>query len=353
MVGGGSAGHVLPAVPVIEALERDGVEVSFVGTTIGLEARLIEPLGVAYHGIASGKLRRYWSWRNVTDVGRVLAGLFQSWRLLGRLRPDVVFSKGGFVSLPVVVAAWLRRIPVVAHESDRTLGLANRLAAPFVTVLCTQFDAVSAPRAREVRVTGTPVRRALLEGDARAGFAASGLAGTRSMLVVTGGSLGANRLNAVVWDALDVLLERWDVVHVCGPQVRDAPQAEGYRAFDYIDASWGDVLAAADAVVSRAGAGALNEWITLGKPNLLIPLTTAGSRGDQIDNADWAQTRGFSLVLPEAELTPDALVRAVDRLFTEADTWRSALAAYVGVDSVALLLESLHDAAFDKRESAQ
>ncbi len=310
--GGGTAGHVLPTIPVMDRARAAGARVSFIGSRSGLEARLLAGEDVSYYGIPAGKLRRYLSAENVTDVFRVVAGVWQAYRLLGRLRPDVVFSKGGFVSLPVVLAAWLRRVPVVAHESDFSPGLANRLALPFVRTLCVTFAQTPAPRLRGRRVvTGTPLRPALIAGDAARGRALLGAPAGRPVLLVTGGSLGADVLNRAVDEALRRLLERFVVVHVRGPGKRAERQAPGYHPFEYVTDDWGDLLAAADLVVSRAGANTLFELLALGKPNLLVPLSARVSRGDQLENAEYARAEGYSRVLPEERLDAETLVAAV------------------------------------------
>ena len=354
VTGGGTAGHVLPALPVVETLLARGVDVHFVGGRSGFEERLVTPLNagrgdaprLTYHGIATGKLRRYFSLANLADAFRVPLGVWQAWRLIGRVRPDVVFSKGGFVSFPVVLSAWLRRVPVVAHESDLTPGLANRLAAPFVQSLCVNFD-MHAAKHRRVVITGTPLRTNLREGDAVRGREALGVAGDKPLLLVVGGSLGATRLNEVVREALDELLPRYAVVHVCGAGKVDAALADtpGYTQLEYVDAGWGDIIAAAQLVVSRAGAGALYEWCALGKPHLLVPLPKTASRGDQIENAAFAKARGWSLVLAEEALTPVTLLDSVAKLAAEASRIRERLTTFQARDSVALIIRELERAA--------
>ncbi len=346
VAGGGSAGHVVPALPVMEALGRQGVEVHFVGGLNGIERRLATPSATAYHGITTGKLRRYFSLQNLVDCFRVPVGVWQAWRLLGRLRPQVVFSKGGFVSFPVVLGAWLRRIPAVAHESDLTPGLANRLAAPFVARLCVNFEPQS-PADRAVAVTGTPLREALLAGDAARGRARLNLADEKPVLLVVGGSLGAARLNAVVRDALGELLATYSVVHVCGagkiaPALRDLT---GYTQLEYVEAGWGDIIAAAELVVSRAGAGALYEWLALGKPHLLVPLPKRASRGDQIENAAFAAAQGWSEVLHEDALNPKTLLDGLAKLAAESPRIRRRLAGFQARDSVGLVIRELERAA--------
>jgi UDP-N-acetylglucosamine--N-acetylmuramyl-(pentapeptide) pyrophosphoryl-undecaprenol N-acetylglucosamine transferase len=307
-VGGGSAGHVVPCIPLIRHFRDAGWRVSYVGSGAP-EKDLIPALGVEFFSIPSGKLRRYWSMKNLRDVYRLLAGLWQATRLLRRVRPQVVFSKGGFVAFPVVVGAWLNRIPVVAHESDLTPGLANRLSAPFVDVVCTSFAETHVARGR-VEHTGSPLRPELLDGSADRGREMCGFDTDKPMLLVVGGSLGSEVINAAVRRGVRHLCERFNVAHVCGhdridSRLRGQP---GYRQFEYVDAEWGDVLAAADLVVSRAGANAVFELAALGKPSLLIPLSAQASRGDQIDNARYAERQGWSRVLLEEDLDHQRLL---------------------------------------------
>jgi UDP-N-acetylglucosamine--N-acetylmuramyl-(pentapeptide) pyrophosphoryl-undecaprenol N-acetylglucosamine transferase len=262
-----------------------------------------------------------------------------------------VFSKGGYVSVPVVMAAWLRGIPVVAHESDLTPGLANRLAMPFVSALCINFPGAriggeGRRRAPRVVRTGTPLRPALTGGDPARGRVLCGAPPDRQLLVVVGGSLGAAAINRAVWAALPELTERFFVVHVCGRGARD-PALEavpGYRAYEFVGDGWGDILAAADLVVSRAGANALYELLALGKPHLLIPLSRAASRGDQIENAAYAQEAGLSAVLPEEDLNSASLVDRLGRLSASLDDWRARLRATEfkdGTQAVADVIESV------------
>jgi UDP-N-acetylglucosamine--N-acetylmuramyl-(pentapeptide) pyrophosphoryl-undecaprenol N-acetylglucosamine transferase len=326
--GGGSAGHVVPCLPLIEHFQRLGVTVSYVGSHSGPEAGLVAPTGIAFFAVRSGKLRRYWSWRNVADLWWIVVGVVQAWWLLRRLRPAVAFSKGGYASFPVVVAAWLWRVPVVAHESDLTPGLANRLSLPFVAAVCTTFAVTRFPvRRAPVIHTGTPLRQTLMTGDAARGRALLG-APPLPIVLVVGGSLGAVALNAAVRAALAALLEWCCVAHVCGPgRVDTALRGRtGYQQFEYVADGWGDLLAAADVVVSRAGANSLYELVALKKPHLLVPLTRQASRGDQLANAAYAVARGWSRVLQEDQLDPAHLSEAVRVLHAEREAIVAALA---------------------------
>ncbi len=342
ITGGGSAGHVTPALAVADALQASGAKVSFIGGRSGLEEALVAPRGLAYYGITGGKLRRYFSVQNLLDAGRVLVGIWQAWRLLGRLAPDVIFSKGGFVAFPVVFAGWLRRIPVVAHESDFTPGLANRLSQPFIDLLCVSFaDTQIRGYSGDVVHTGSPIRAALLAGDAARGRELLGFDQAKPILLVTGGSLGAEDLNRAIAQALPALCERWSVVHICG-SARELPEAKpGYVPLGYVDEGWGDILAAADVVVSRAGANALFELLALRKLHLLVPLPATASRGDQIENAGFAKASGFSEVLRNEALESDALCTALDELWLARDARMAAMSKFDTPDAANLIARLL------------
>lgn len=345
ITGGGSAGHVVPALPVIEAVQAKGWDVTYVGSDSGLEENLVAPFGVRYFGVRSGKLRRYFSLANVTDAFRVPFGVLQAFSILGRVKPDVVFSKGGFVAFPIVFAAWLRRIPVVAHESDLSPGLANRLSLPFVAALCVNFEATRVAGKRVVH-TGTPMRPALIRGERERGLASLGFSGERPFLVVVGGSLGAQRLNEIVREALGALTATFDVLHVCGAGKLD-PRLAGKRGYvqrEFVSDGWGDMLAAADLVVSRSGANALYELLYLKKPHLLVPLPATASRGDQIENAAHTEAKGFSKVVQEADLTAGLLVENLEALLHDLDRWRERLATFEPPDSTGLIVAELEAA---------
>lgn len=347
--GGGTAGHVVPALPVIALLRRSGHRVTFIGSNSGYEERLVGAAADRFVGVPAGKLRRYWSWQNVRDVFFVFAGILASLWHLGRLRPQAVFSKGGFVSLPVVLAAWLWRVPVIVHESDTSPGLANRLAYPFTRTLCVNFPIAPDKlgfRGPVVHV-GTPLREGLLLGDAARGRQRLDISTERPLVLVTGGSLGADRLNSVVLAAAPTLVERVFLVHICGPG-KCPPLSEwpvGYEAFEFLSEEWGDVLAAADLVVSRAGANTLFELLALRKPHILVPLSAAVSRGDQIENARYAEARGFSRVLNEDRLNAQTLVEAIDAELLKLDERRAALATFTVPPATEQIAELLLDAA--------
>lgn len=345
--GGGTAGHVTPNIALIEALSQKGWECHYVGSRHGIERELVAPLGIPYSPIHSGKLRRYFSWQNFIDPLFILLGFLQSVWLCLSLRPDIVFSKGGFVAVPVVFAAWLCRIPVISHESDITPGLANKLCLPFSRLLCVNFKETERylPKSvakNQVRVTGSPLRAGLRHTDGQRGRDFLGFNESHPILLVVGGSLGARVLNEAIWQNLTSLTDRYQVVHMVGAGNRQPDLDSGrYRQFEYLGAEYGDVLAAADLVISRAGANSLFELLTFRKPHLLVPLSAAASRGDQLVNARIMAEAGMSLVIQESALTPEALLEGLESLesIEENALWLSAIADFPDSDAVSLIVE--------------
>jgi UDP-N-acetylglucosamine--N-acetylmuramyl-(pentapeptide) pyrophosphoryl-undecaprenol N-acetylglucosamine transferase len=314
--GGGTAGHVTPNIALIEALQHEPVEMFYIGSKGGIEERLIAPSGIPFYGIQTGKFRRYLTWKHFVEPFKVLAGLWDSWKLLGQIKPDLVFSKGGFVAFPVVFMAWLKGIPVVAHESDMSPGLANRLSMPFIQKICVNFPPVAEMFGDKHRafITGTPVRQFLLEGDKIRAMQLTKFSPARVTILVIGGSLGARKINQVVRELLPRLLERYQVIHLCGKGNVDEQRigTPYYYQLEFANEELGDLFAMSDVVISRAGANAVYELLTLVKPHILIPLSKEASRGDQIDNANYFKAQDVSLVLEEHELTPETLWDRLD-----------------------------------------
>ena len=296
-----------------------------------MERQLIEAEGISYHGISAGKLRRYLSMKNISDMFQVLGGLRQSVSLMRRIRPDIVFSKGGFVSCPVVWAAWFCRVPVVIHESDITPGLTNKLSMPFARKVCYTFPESGKHIPKEKGVlTGLPIRKALLRGNKAMGRMICGFEDDKPVLLVMGGSQGAVRINEAVRKSLGRLVREFNICHICGKGNLDGQyeSIKGYRQFEYIRDDLAHILALADIVVSRAGATTIFELLALKKPNLLIPLSRQASRGDQILNAESFRRQGFSMVLADEELTPDTLADRVRTLYENREDYRKAMAGY-------------------------
>ena len=326
LTGGGSAGHVTPNLALIPRLLAAGCRVEYVGSAGGLERRLVAAAGVRFHVVAAGKLRRYFAWRNVGDAFRVAWGFAQSLALVFKLRPDVLFSKGGYVAVPVVWAAWVARVPVVIHESDLTPGLANRLSMPCARRVCYSFPETARllPADKRAR-TGVPVREELLQGDAKRGRKLLGFGADKPILLVVGGSLGAKALNDITRGSLQTLLKHFYIAHICGAGNKLGGAVAGYRQFEYVDAQLKDLLAAATMVVSRAGATMLFELLALRKLHLLVPLGAGASRGDQLANAASFEKRGVSMVLQEADLNEKNLLQALGRLYTRRKEYLSRM----------------------------
>ena len=330
LTGGGTGGHVTPNLALIPHFLERGWDVHYIGTRDGIERGLIEPIaGVTYHAIRSGKLRRYFDVKNFTDPFRVLWGCLEAASLMRRLKPDVLFSKGGFVSVPVVFGAWLHRVPAVLHESDMTPGLANRLTIPFAKVICTTFPETAALIGKKAGYTGSPLRASLFAGIRARGLSFLGFDGQKPVLTMMGGSSGAASVNAVLREALPALLERFDIAHICGSGHADAALAgqAGYRQMEYVSEELPDVFAATDILLSRAGANTLSEILALRIPALLIPYPIGASRGDQILNAQSFEKRGFAKVLAQEALTRDSLIRELAALHEQSAAYRTAMEA--------------------------
>ena len=346
LTGGGTAGHVSPNLALIPRLLQAGYEVDYIGTEKGIEREMIARVPqVHYHAVKSGKLRRYFSWQNFTDPFRVLAGAVQSARLMGKLKPDVVFSKGGFVSVPVVFGAWLHRIPVVCHESDLTPGLANKLCRPFARKFATTFPECADALGAKAEMTGTPLRPELFQGSRARGLALLGFTGEKPVLLMMGGSLGAQSVNKVLREALPELLKRFDLCHICGKgNLEPALEGtQGYRQLEFADKELPDLLATADLVLSRAGSNALCEFQALGKPMLLVPYPKGASRGDQILNAQSLEKRGLCHVLLQEQLTCASLTAALERLWADREQLAAALRDAPAADGTKRVLEMIEE----------
>nr|WP_288556077.1 undecaprenyldiphospho-muramoylpentapeptide beta-N-acetylglucosaminyltransferase [uncultured Mediterraneibacter sp.] len=328
LTGGGTAGHVTPNIALLPRLKELGYDIQYIGSYNGIEKELIEPFGIPYHGISSGKLRRYFSMKNFSDPFRVLKGFSEANKLIRDLKPDVIFSKGGFVSVPVVLAGKKNKVPVVIHESDMTPGLANKLSLPSAAKVCCNFpETLEHLPADKAVLTGSPIRQELLSGNKIAALDLCGFSADKPVILVIGGSLGSVVVNNAVRLALPELLEQFHVIHLCGKGKLDASlnSVEGYAQFEYIKSELRDIFALADVVISRAGANAICELLALRKPNLLIPLSANASRGDQILNARSFERQGFSVVIEEEELSKELLLESVRDLYANRDTYMSAM----------------------------
>ncbi len=347
LTGGGTAGHVTPNIALLPALREAGYEVSYMGSYDGIEKKLISDFDVPYTGISTGKFRRYLDPKNLTDPFRVIKGFGEARKYLKKLKPDVVFSKGGFVSVPVVRAAASLGIPCIIHESDMTPGLANRLCIPVAARVCCNFPETmeKMPEGKAV-LTGSPIRSELTQGNKLAGLNLCGFTANKPVIMVIGGSLGASNVNKAVRDALPELLKDFQVVHLCGKGKIDNLflSTPGYKQFEYIKAELKDLFAMADLVISRAGANAICELLALKKPNILIPLPAASSRGDQLLNAASFEAQGFSIVINEDDLTTRLLVQKVHELYADRQNYTRTMSGSSQMDSVPRIMQLIREA---------
>ena len=382
LTGGGTAGHVTPNIALLPSLRESGYEIAYVGSEDGIEKELMLDCGVSYIGVPTGKLRRYFDLKNFTDPFRVIKGFSEARKFLKSYRPDVVFSKGGFVSVPVVRAAASLRIPCVIHESDMTPGLANKLCYSAAAKICCNFpETMEKLPGKKAVLTGTPIRAELFSGDREEGLRICGFAKDavisaaeastastdsaenvprivpeiapgivpdtgKPVLMIMGGSQGAQSVNEAVRKHLDELLRDFRVIHLCGAGKYDASldNVEGYRQFEYVKDDLKHLFAAADVIVSRAGANAIFEILALQKPNLLIPLSV-GTRGDQILNARSFEAQGFSKVLVESEeegVLDKKLVSTVRALYSEREKYIAAMAGAGQQNAIPTILDLLN-----------
>lgn len=346
LTGGGTLGHVTPHLALIPHLQESGYEIHYIGTEKGMERdKMASVPGVTYHAVKSGKLRRYFSWQNFTDPFRVIAGAFQASHVIGKIKPDVVFSKGGFVAVPVVFGAWVHHVPVLCHESDLTPGLANKLCKPFAKKIATTFPECAAALGAKAEMTGTPLRPELFRGDRAKGLALLHFDGSKPVLLMMGGSSGAQAVNKALREALPQLTEQFDVAHICGKGNLDASLegTAGYTQVEFLDADLPDVLAAADLVLSRAGSNALCEFQALDKPLLLVPYPKGASRGDQILNAQSYEKRGLCRVLLQENMTADTLAEALKKTWADRATLAANVKAAPPADGTKRVLEMIEE----------
>lgn len=340
MTGGGSAGHVTPNLALIPKLKEEGFDVKYIGSKDGIEKDIIKNANIPYFEISSGKLRRYFDIKNFTDPFKVVKGIFEALTVLNKEKPDVIFSKGGFVTVPVVMAASLKKIPVVSHESDLTPGLANKLAAPFCDKLCVTFpESLKFIKGDKGVVTGTPIRRELLQGNKLQGKKICGFKDDKKILLIVGGSLGSKIINESIRKCIDELLKEFNIVHICGKGNMDVAfkDKEGYFQIEYVSEELPHLMALSDLVISRAGANTIFELLALKKLNILIPLSKRASRGDQVLNAESFNKAGYSKVIEEEELNSNTILKAIREVTLNKEkyiaTMKSSTASN-GVDNI-------------------
>ena len=347
LTGGGTAGHVTPNIALLPRLKELQYDIHYIGSYNGIEKELVEQFGIPYHGISSGKLRRYFSVQNFTDPFRVMKGLGEAKKLVKVLKPDVIFSKGGFVTVPVVLAGKKCHVPTIIHESDMTPGLANKISLPSATKVCCNFpETLTHLPAGKAVLTGSPIRQELLSGDKYKALEFLGFSSDKPVIMVVGGSLGSVAVNDAVRSILPELLKSFQVVHLCGKGKIDhsLKDLKGYAQFEYIKEELKDLFALTDIVISRAGANAICELLALHKPNLLIPLSANASRGDQILNARSFERQGYSVVLEEEELNKEVLLDTILKLYDNRDSYINAMKQSPqqnSIDTIIDLIESV------------
>ncbi len=352
LTGGGTAGHVTPNIALLPELEKAGYDVHYIGSYEGMEKALIGDYSIPYHGISTGKLRRYFSMKNFTDPFRVIKGFAEANALIKEIRPSIIFSKGGFVSVPVVWAARKNHVPTIIHESDMTPGLANRLSFSSATKICCNFPETvdKLPKDKAV-LTGSPIRAELMLGDADAAKKLCGFDDPdKPVIMVVGGSLGAASINNMIRKILPRLTEKFNVLHLCGKGKLDEDLigTKGYFQLEYAKEEMKDLFAYSDLIVSRAGANAICEFLALHKPNLLIPLPASASRGDQLLNADSFRKQGFSLVLDEdKDLNEDSLCETICKLYDNREEFINTMLRSEQTNAVASVMKLIEEYSLD------
>lgn len=351
LTGGGTAGHVTPNLALLPKLTELGYEITYMGSLDGIEKKLVSDFNIPYYGVPVGKLRRYLDPKNFTDPFKVIKGYNEARKYLKEIKPDVVFSKGGYVSVPIVRAAASLKIPCIIHESDLTPGLANKLCIPKAKKICCNFPETFDKLPKDkAELTGSPVRAELFEGNAETAFEMCGFNKEKPVIMVIGGSTGSVAINKAVRAALPELLKEFQVVHLCGNGRIDNMllTTEGYKQYEYLKGELKDVMAMCDLVISRAGANAICELLALKKPNLLIPLSKAASRGDQILNANSFEAQGYSLVLQEEDLDEISLVNKVHELYENRETYKTAMEQSTQINAIDKIIALIEDAVINR-----
>lgn len=346
LTGGGTAGHVTPNIALISALKDANYEIEYIGSYDGIEKTLIEKEGITYHGISTGKLRRYFDLKNFSDPFRVIKGFSEAKRILKEIQPDIIFSKGGFVAVPVVRAAAALKIPVIAHESDMTPGLANKLSFPVATKVCCTFDETLKflPEGKGI-VTGSPIRSELLKGSKEKAMSYTGFSQEKPVLLVIGGSLGAGAINEAIRRILPKLLEQFNIIHISGKGKLDPTlnTRDGYIQYEYVSEELKDLFALSEIVVSRAGSNAVCELLALNKPNLLIPLSANASRGDQVLNAHSFEKKGYSLVLEEENMSDESLYQAIMNLYNGRENYINNMSKSENLNAISTIVNLIEN----------
>lgn len=344
LTGGGTAGHVMPHIALLPTLQKEGWDVRYIGSKNGIEKKIL-PSELPFYSIHTGKLRRYFSVQNFLDLFRLLLGCIEALWLLLKLRPALVFSKGGFVSVPVVWAAAFWRIPIVLHESDFSPGLANRLCLPFARRILTAFAPTAVQLGNKATHVGIPLRPTLLTGSKEKARQILALPWNKPLLLFMGGSLGARSVNDMVRQSLDTLLPHFHILHICGNgNIDDSlKQREGYAQVEFVSDELPHFLAATDLIVCRAGATTLAEIWALALPSLLLPLGNKASRGDQLENAKVFMDQGWAEVLwPSDQQNSSLFCQQIFNAFENRFAMQKAMQAAPPPNSIPLILAALN-----------
>ncbi|MFI3212930.1 MAG: undecaprenyldiphospho-muramoylpentapeptide beta-N-acetylglucosaminyltransferase [Eubacteriales bacterium] len=345
LTGGGTAGHVTPNIALLPHLEAANFDITYIGSYDGIEKKLIADFNIPYFGISTGKFRRYFDFKNFSDPFRVLKGYSEARKILKQIKPDMVFSKGGFVSVPVVRAAADLKIPCIIHESDMTPGLANKICISSASKVCCNFpETLKSLPAGKAILTGSPIREELSKGNPIAGLELCGFTANKPIILVIGGSLGAASVNIAIREALPKLLDKYQIIHICGKDKVDNLMLTipGYKQFEYLKSELKDVFAIADLVISRAGANAICELLSLRKPNILIPLSS-GSRGDQILNARSFEEQGFSILITEDSFDSLMLLDKIEYLYENRQTYIDTMSNSGQLQSIDTIMQLIKD----------
>ncbi|MDD4761765.1 MAG: undecaprenyldiphospho-muramoylpentapeptide beta-N-acetylglucosaminyltransferase [Candidatus Pacebacteria bacterium] len=351
--GGGTGGHVIPNIPLIKKFKEMNWEVFYIGSKNSFEEKIAFSLGIIFFSIRTGKLRRYFSLKNVTDFFLVIKGIFQALIIMRKINPSVIFSKGGFVSVPVVIAAWLLRIPIIAHESDVTLGLSSRITLFLSDKFCCGFPVTKDIYYRKnIIFTGTPIRQEIKKADKVLGLKIiKDTPEKKPFLFIIGGSTGAEKINTFVRKNLFKILEKYQIIHICGKgnEDRSLLDIHGYNQFSYIDENFFNILAIADIVVSRGGATSLYELGVLNKPTLVIPLSVIASRGDQIDNAKYFKQLGLAEILYEEDLNIDNFLSNLEKMHYKKYEIKEEENIFKHTDSINDIVKTILDVCNNKK----
>jgi UDP-N-acetylglucosamine--N-acetylmuramyl-(pentapeptide) pyrophosphoryl-undecaprenol N-acetylglucosamine transferase len=342
--GGGTAGHVFPNIAIIEELLQDKWSIHYIGMNVGPEKKIVEQWNkkhahnISFHGIESGKYRRSFSLKNIQDLRRIYAGYKQSISLLSEIQPLVLFSKGGFVSVPPAYAAHQLGIPVLTHESDISIGLANKLINRIATKIYTSFPTII----KNSIYTGNPIRKTILQGSTKKGLGFCNFTPKLPVILIMGGSQGSSFINDLVKQTIPYLLCQYQIVHLTGINQPYHVDDSCYKGLEFAGDEMADLYACSDLIIGRAGANSLFEGFALEKPMILIPLPKKYSRGEQIKNAEYFGQKGLLKILYQNEATPERLVQTIQQTLEEKELLCSAIRQYEFPEANKILVEEIN-----------